>query len=382
MAYSTILIVGFRPGAVQAALNLGYQVIVWHEKALPKRYQLLNLQAIIAAYPKANKPVATAITQQLATTKLTAVIATCEKTVSVAARLRQQLNIGGTRLEVANRCHDKLVMKQAAQQAGANLTPYCCLNSVPVAKLADKLGLPLIIKQRRSSGSRGLQFIYQPEALNAITTANCLAEKLIIGKEYSIESFVQNGEILFRNITEYYIPHQISIMPAELPKATTMQIDALNRTVINHFQIQQGMCHLELYLTAEGIVFGEIALRPPGGYLMDLLQLSYGFDAWQAFLQMELGLPFDFPKQATAVSAGYIIHPGEGRVQQISGIEQIKQLASVKEFKLKVKAGSLVSARQGTGEECGHILLAATAREQLIASIQTVQEKLKIVINI
>ena len=38
---------------------------------------------------------------------------------------------------------------------------------------------------------------------------------------------------------------------------------------------------MEVFLGEEGPVFGEIAARPPGGYLMDLIPRAYGFDPWE-----------------------------------------------------------------------------------------------------
>ncbi|MDF2867408.1 MAG: ATP-grasp protein [Gammaproteobacteria bacterium] len=376
MANLTILLVGFRKGALQAALALGYSVIIWQEKSIPKRYLKYLVSTITTPYPDLSSPVAIEICGKLAGYKLTAIIATTEKAVVVAAKLREQLQLTGTSREIAIRCHDKWVMKQAAEQAGAKLTPYFDLTRMPVSTVIEKLGFPIAIKQRCLSGSREIRFIHALHELSSASIEQGLAEKFVIGKEYSVESFIQDGKILFCNITEYYLPHIISIMPAELPENLHAEIVKLNRLIITHFQIKQGMTHLELYHTAEGIIFGEIALRPPGGYLMNLLELSYGFDAWQAFLCMELGLPFHFSQQALEVSAGWILHPGAGTIQNIAGVKDIKQHPLVKGFELKIKVGHQVNIRLGTGEDCGHILLAATQRTELLYSLDYLQQQL------
>ncbi len=376
MARLTILLVGFRTGALQAALALGYRVIVWQEKSIPQRYLRYIENTITSPFPALSHPIAIELCEKLTSYKLAAVIATTEKAVVVAAKLREQLKLTGTHQEIAIRCHDKWVMKQAAERIGAKLTPYIDLSDTPIATVIEKLGFPMVIKQRCLSGSREIRFIHTWQELTSDAIQQGLAEKLVIGREYSVESFVQDGKILFWNITEYYLPHIISIMPAELPENLFAEIARLNQLIITQFQIKQGMTHLELYHTAEGIIFGEIALRPPGGYLMNLLKLSYGFDAWQAFLCMELGLPFQFSQQALEVSAGWILHPGAGTIQNIKGIKDIKRHPQVKSFKLKVKLGNRVNVRQGTGEDCGYVLLAATKRIELLQSLQYLQQQL------
>lgn len=376
MAKLTILLIGFRTGALRAALALGYKVVVWQEKSIPQRYLNAIETAITAPYPTLSDPVAIELCEKLTRYKLAAVIATTEKAVVVAAKLREQLKLTGTHQEIAIRCHDKWVMKQAAERAGAKLTPYMDLSYTSIATIIKKIGFPMVIKQRCLSGSREIRFIDTWQELTSDVIQQGLAEKLVIGSEYSVESFIQDGKILFWNITEYYLPHIVSIMPAELPENLFAEIAELNQRIITQFQIKQGMTHLELYHTAEGIIFGEIALRPPGGYLMNLLKLSYGFDAWQAFICMELGLPFQFSQRALKVSAGWILHPGAGTIQNIKGIKDIKRHPQVKSFKLKVKLGNRVNIRQGTGEDCGHVLLAAAKRIELLQSFQYLQQQL------
>jgi len=116
-----------------------------------------------------------------------------------------------------------------------------------------------------------------------------IAEKWIKGKEFSVESFIRNGKIIFRNITEYYELYHLNIVPASLDRGTSKRIYKLNDEVIKKFGINQGMTHFECYLTKDGLIFGEIALRPPGGYLMDLIQTAYGFDPWIELLNIESG---------------------------------------------------------------------------------------------
>ena len=50
----------------------------------------------------------------------------------------------------------------------------------------------------------------------------------------------------------------------------------INDEVIKKFGVDRGMTHAEFYLTDHGPVFGEIAIRPPGGYYMELIEKVYG----------------------------------------------------------------------------------------------------------
>jgi len=376
-----ILLIGFRRGAVQAARKLGCTVFIWHEKPIPKKYLPLLEKTICAELPLSETTISHEIFQQLSTYGLEAVIATTEKAVVVAARIRALLNLPGINYSTALRCHDKAIMKLAALQAGVKLTPYADLGQVELSKASKTLGFPVVLKQRCLSGSREIEFIYNEQELKTKGYQQGLLEKLIVGKEYSVESFIQNGKIIWRNITEYYLPHIISILPAHLPPEIINVIDTLNTTIIDKFQIERGMTHLELYHNHEGVIFGEIALRPPGGYLMELIRLAYGFDAWQAFFAMELGLKFDFVSSATQISAGWILHPGAGSVRSIQGLDQLSSCPEVKAYKLKVRPGSIIAKRLGVGEDCGYILLSTEKYPELIACIEKLQQCLAIRID-
>src|SRR5690606_5219991 len=117
-------------------------------------------------------------------------------------------------------------------------------------------------------------------------------ESFINAPEGSIESFINNNEILFTNITEYYKKTQANLLPAPFSKDELQQIQNLNEDVISKLNIQWGMTHLEFYRHPNGLYFGEIALRPPGGHIMAILKTAYGFNAWEALLAVELNHDF------------------------------------------------------------------------------------------
>jgi hypothetical protein len=54
----------------------------------------------------------------------------------------------------------------------------------------------------------------------------------------------------------------------------------LNDKILLEFGIDRGMTHAEFYITSNSPVFGELAIRPFGGYYMPLITKVYGFDAW------------------------------------------------------------------------------------------------------
>jgi len=151
----------------------------------------------------------------------------------------------------------------------------------------------------------------------------------------------------------------VNFVPAAFDAGLTAAIQALNRRVIESLKIRWGITHLEVYLTQKGPLFGEIALRPPGGYIMNALRHAWGFDPWAAFVAMELDEPFDFPDSPRAYTAVEVLHPGAGRVTAVKGERLVRDNPAIREFRLKVGPGDCIRPREGVGQDTGHLLHAS-----------------------
>ena len=152
-----------------------------------------------------------------------------------------------------------------------------------------------------------------------------------------------------------------------------------NDRVISGFGVKNGMTHAEFYLTKNGPVFGEMAVRPPGGYYMELIEYAYGFNPWKTYVELETGsTPKPLPVKAKKSACVFMIHPGAGIVDEISGLELLKELKEVEQFKCKVEPGSEVGERDSTSSEVGHVLMSADSRKILLEKLQIVEDQLVI----
>jgi hypothetical protein len=124
------------------------------------------------------------------------------------------------------------------------------------------------------------------------------------------------------------------------------------------------MTHLEVYLTAQGPLFGEIALRPPGGYIMNAIQHAWDFNPWEAFLAMELGEDFQFPARAVRWAASEVLHPGAGFVVDFHGKNRVLDEEGVKECRVKVKCGDVIDPRSGLGQDAGYVVYTSATPEE------------------
>ena len=375
----TIVLVGSRDGALAAAEEMGLSVLLLAERRPPpgRREALADYARVDL---RADPADLIARARSLAgRRRIAGVIALTEAAVVPAAHIRAALGLDGLDVAVARRCHDKLLMKRAVREAGIVCTDWVAVEEDTRAKdLVERLGLPVVVKPRRSSGSRGTFVAHHARALRGALEPDHLAERFVRGVEMSVESFVVEGRVVFKNHTEYHVPFWANVLPAALDRDTARAVDAVNRRAIAALGITRGITHLEVFLTERGVVFGEIAVRPPGGHLMELMTRAYGFDAWRALLEIELGRAPELPARPERFAGSWVLHPGAGVVSHVRGLRAAERAEHVDSVHCRVRRGDTVGPRLGTGNQVGHVLASARSRDEVVLALRAARELVRI----
>jgi biotin carboxylase len=258
-----------------------------------------------------------------------------------------------------------------------------CADRKDFAQFMQKNGRPIVAKLRQGSGSRGIHFLHQDD-FSPDHWDSYLFEKFVHGPELSVESFIVGGEVCFTNVTEYYRKAHVNLLPRPLDPDLRAHLMSLNQAVIDGLKISRGMSHAEFYLSPEGLVFGEVALRPPGGYIMELMAMSYQIDPWLCLLHAEVDeSPIELRKLVERARpeahyvAAYVVHPGEGTIASIQGLEAVENHPAVMSIKLKAVAGDHISARLGLGMDCGVAFLKHSSYLGLTQAIDEITQTLE-----
>lgn len=370
-----VLVLGRRQGLEAVLRQRGIPYALWLEK--PPAHKTRARRVVVAPFPRTRKAVEKVLAQLDDAGPFTHVIASVESAVVAASHARRVLGARKSAHTVARSCHDKLIMKRKLRDAGVPVTDFLDLNRPEERDRTDELGTPLVVKDRVSSGSRGVEVFEDPAVpITELRTRDRMAERFITGDEMSVESFVHKGEILWTSTTRYWRPKHVNVVPAGLDAETQRKVLDLNRRAIEALSVRWGMTHLELFLSDEGLLVGEVALRPPGGYIMRCLELAYDFDPWAAFCSVELGEAPRLPRSPGRPTAAIVLHPGEGRVTRIDGLDEVRAHPAHVDSLLKVEVGTDIAARVGVGEDIGRVLLQAEDQQALDEAIRFVEERL------
>jgi biotin carboxylase len=377
---ANVLIVGRRGRCYRAALRMGHRVFLWSNGPLHESRKEKLSGCIETLFENCEQGLPSKEVAELAKFKLHFVIAATESSVDIAAMIRKQFKLSGTPLKITNLLHNKNQMKQEAMKHDIPITKFHLINENDTPQeLVDKLGLPLVVKPVAESGATGVMVLENIDQIAKHSKPGLLAEAYVEGPEVSVETFIHNGIPIFHNITDYLHQWKKSILPASIEQELQQKIININDQVIEKFGVKNGMTHSEFYLTKNGPIFGEMAVRPPGGYYMELIEYAYGFNPWQTYVELETGgTPRPLPTKANRYACVYMLHPGAGIVDEVLGVEKCIDLKGIKQFKLNIEAGSVVSDHQSTSSEVGHILMCAKSRQALLEKLSLVEENLVI----
>ena len=191
------------------------------------------------------------------------------------ALMKRRAQLGGIRVGIFEEAHDKEDVVRFLKRVNQTLL-----------KLDGDPNDPIHLKAFDKAGCLGHRVIRTPDEVDTIPEEEfpVLMESHLDGWEFAVEAWIHNGKIVFLNISEYVTLGYSVFVPAspELEKYRP-QITAQIEKLIKTFDIEFGLIHPEYFVTNDGeMYFGEVAYRPPGFKVFELLERVYGFNAYQA----------------------------------------------------------------------------------------------------
>jgi hypothetical protein len=201
--------------------------------------------------------------------------------------MKRRAQLGGIRVGIFEEAHDREDVVRFLRRVNQTLL-----------KLDGDPNDPIHFKAFDKAGSLGHRVIRTPDEVDVIPDDEfpALMESHLDGWEFAVEAWVHHGKVVFLNISEYVTLGYSVFVPAspEL-EAYRPQIKAQIEKLVKTFDIEFGLIHPEYFVTSDGeMYFGEVAYRPPGFKVFELLEKVYGFNAYQATM-----LVFD-PKTTAA----------------------------------------------------------------------------------
>jgi len=264
-----------------------------------------------------------------------------EPYMMLAARLRQELGLPGLTMAETVPFRDKERMKQLIDAAGLRTPGHEATETVAgVWAAAERLGFPLIVKPIAGAGSADTYRADSAAELDAILpmlrhVPRVSVEEFVDAEEFTYDTICAEGRVLFENIC-WYLPRplltklherispiQVALRDLDAPDLKDGR--ALGAAVQQVLGFRDGFTHMEWYRAADGeVFFGEIAARPPGARMVDVMNFATDADLFSAWAQAvtcgRISQPIERRYNAASI---FKRAEGAGRISHYQGLDHL-----------------------------------------------------------
>jgi biotin carboxylase len=290
------------------------------------------------------------------------------------SRIAQEMGLQGINYEAAKRIKNKAEVRKCLFDAKADDTGYSFeINSLEEAsKILPQLKFPVMMKPCDGSGSRGASRVDRAEdfekackfAMDGSITRRAVAEPFVEGKEYGVESFVDNGEIHILGVMQkdmtlppYYaeLGHAI---PSGLPIAIEEKIKTCVRKALVALGVNHGSVNMDLLLSESGDVhIVDVGARMGGNLIgSHIIPIGTGVDYMGNMIRAAVSDATDFTSQHDPKPvATKLLALTPGIVKALPSFEQI-----AKEYDVTIEhhlhVGDTINEYHTNLDGCGYVV--------------------------
>jgi biotin carboxylase len=289
--------------------------------------------------------------------------------------------------ETVRRCQDKDVMRAAYTAAGLAAPAFArCEALEHAAAFADAQGFPLVVKPSRGWGQRGVARVDRASDLAAAfeearvhsTSAGLpivIVEKWIVGREYSVNGWVDAGRMESYCVTERItVPGNkplgvmiAEVYPSGLAPEDELRVVAEARRGAAALGHVRGPCYSQLALGPAGCILFETAARLGGGFDADVTRLASGVDLYERVLGVALGdrslehQGMTGAKESAVIAKFLVAKPG--RVRVVEGLDEARAAQGIDDAEVFVSAGGCVMPLTDSAKRAAYVLAHGATRE-------------------
>ncbi|MBF6170710.1 ATP-grasp domain-containing protein [Nocardia blacklockiae] len=401
-----VLLIGFHPGYAEVFRNWdGHVAYVLDEPEFVRRdpaaYDTPNVVEVrTAAYQQSDDAVDLAVAWH-AEVGFDAVVPCWEYSVTAAGRIAAAMGLRHPGARAVSACTNKLSLRQEAAVSGIDQPRFA-----PVRCAADVEaffeGRPVVLKPTSRRQSVGVVGIHDrteiDEAWQTCTAAteprgvvsrslnwDYLVEEFVAGPHVSVETLVQDGNVVWENVTtlvtpagDRRFPIMMFVVPAEVSPAQRARALKAARALVGGLDAAHGLFHSEWIIEGETPRLIECAARAPG-IIPALVDKTYRFDLHRAYVQVLLGEEPQVRSAADQVAAIRYFHPPAGVIAEVHGMDRLLAHPGVLGGRLDVAAGDRVPSFEDSWSRAGQYCVVGRDHEELTAVIDEVESGLHFV---
>lgn len=288
--------------------------------------------------------------------------------------ITKTLQLPGIHYNSAKTIKNKAAVRKCLYDAKADDTGYSfvidSLEAIP--KILPQVKFPLMMKPVDGSGSRGASRVDSAEeftkacefAMAGSISHRAVAEPFVVGKEYGVESFVDQGKIHILGIMQkemtrppYYaeLGHAI---PSGLSKEMENKIKVCVEKALIALGVNHGSVNMDLLIGDDGDVhIVDVGARMGGNLIgSHIIPIGTGIPYMENMIRAAVGDPTDFsPVSDPRPVATKLLALTPGRVIGLPDFDAIEKQCDVK-IEHHLHVGDTINEYHTNLDGCGYVV--------------------------
>lgn len=313
--------------------------------------------------------------------------------VLTMSHIAEAMGLPGINYKSAKIIKNKAEVRKVLFEAKADDTGYSYeIDSLEEAeKLLGEITFPRMVKPVDGSGSRGASRVDKEEdfvkaceyAMSGSITHRAVAEPFVDGREYGVESFVNQGEIHVLGVMQkdmtlppYYaeLGHAI---PSGLPYALEEKVKNCVRTAIKALGVNHGSVNMDLLINGDEVHIVDIGARMGGNLIgSHIIPRGTGINYMANMIRAAVGDPADFrPVLDAAPVATKLLALTPGVVKALPDFDALKMKYQV-EIEHHLHVGDRINEYHTNLDGCGYVVAGGLTVESAIDLAKEVKNEI------
>lgn len=293
---------------------------------------------------------------------------------------------------------DKVDMKKRFRQIGLDTVSFKEINSNDELKdfFVDNGCKRIIFKPRRGMNSIETYMINSLEDIENldidIIPGKYMAEDFCYDHEWSIESLVQNCQVLDSYVT--YIPNptiwasisndlNCHMTVPKIPSYFKFVPKEFIQQIVSGMELKDGVMTIEVFISDDGNVkASELGWRLPGCQATLNHSYSYGIDIYNILLDIAIHKKVDLKYNERIVSVGDLYLPNkEGIIDKITPIEELLKMDGVIGGEMFARVGEYQKKRRVGNDASGWVLVIGENEFDTLQKMQNIYDAFEIEVS-
>lgn len=312
------------------------------------------------------------------------------------AYVAENMGLSGYRYDIASAISNKYLLRCILTENDIPTpTFWRAYNLEQALEAFDEIYGAAIMKPLTSSGSRGVFKINSIEDIkrnfdtcisHSFIDHGVILEDFMSGREVGGESLINEGKIVFLQITNKYLNRfNVPIghsLPSNLPASVQKDVKKLIQLVVDKLNLVSGPLNFDIMITDEGPRIIEIGARLGGNCLPNLMLNYTGLDTIGAVIKMSLGekpdIEVSYKKECYGVKilGSYKL----GILRRITSVERLKFLLKdvIIDARYDCEIGDNISIFDQGSHRLGHVLVKGRSIDEIEHTFKTIDTIIKL----